>query len=160
MKQCINCEKEIPEYKDKRQKFCDRSCAATFNNRLHPKRRPERLCSRCSKPLSSGAKLCQGCVNARHLERVQGQPTVNYMLKDSASRAKNSPIRKWARRTLELEGRARKCEKCGFDLVIQVCHIRPIVDFPEDTLMGVVNSAGNLIYLCPNHHAMLDRGLL
>lgn len=61
---------------------------------------------------------------------------------------------------MERSGIAKECKICGFTPVVQVCHIRAIKDFSEDTSMGTVNSLDNMVYLCPNHHAMLDKGLL
>lgn len=46
-----------------------------------------------------------------------------------------------------------KCVVCGFDSVIEVCHI-------VSRYLGGSDALDNLIILCPNHHAMFDRGLL
>ena len=53
-----------------------------------------------------------------------------------------------------------KCAVCGFHVVTEVCHKKPVAAFAETALMGQVNSRTNLVYLCPNHHAMLDRGII
>lgn len=50
----------------------------------------------------------------------------------------------------EYEG---KCAVCSFDSVVEVCHI-----FPR--CLGGSDDLENLILLCPNHHTMLDKGLL
>jgi len=46
-----------------------------------------------------------------------------------------------------------KCAVCGFDEIVEVHHIIPRAlggkDYPE-----------NLVLLCPNHHALVDRGML
>lgn len=39
---------------------------------------------------------------------------------------------------------------------IEVCHIRPIADYPPDTLLSVINDTSNLIGLCPNCHWEFD----
>lgn len=158
-RECSFCHNEIPKHKDKRQKFCSRSCAASYNNakriRIH-----KYECIECGKRLTNNkTKKCQDChVHAMEAD-ARARPISEFFV-DGASRAKFNHIRKWARLLMERSNRAKECKICGFDIVVEVCHLRPINDFPEDTPMGVVNSLDNLIYLCPNHHAMLDRDLL
>lgn len=48
------------------------------------------------------------------------------------------------------------CAHCGYDKHIQICHIKAISSFDEDTLISVVNSKDNLIALCPNCHWEFD----
>ena len=50
-----------------------------------------------------------------------------------------------------------RCVLCGFDEYVEVCHIKPICNFPLDTKVSEVNRLDNLVYLCPNHHILLDR---
>ena len=48
MKKCIQCEGEI---KSKwAEKFCSRSCSATFNNKIH-KKKESVLCKYCNEPM-------------------------------------------------------------------------------------------------------------
>jgi len=49
-----------------------------------------------------------------------------------------------------------RCVICGFDIVIEVHHIKP----RKRNGGGGTDDLGNLITLCPNHHTMADRGLL
>jgi len=46
-----------------------------------------------------------------------------------------------------------KCAVCSFDEVVEVHHIKP-------RRIGGSDELENLILLCPNHHALADRGLL
>lgn len=46
-----------------------------------------------------------------------------------------------------------KCAVCGFDEVLEIHHIVP-------KYLGGGNQLSNLIVLCPNHHALADRGML
>ena len=39
---------------------------------------------------------------------------------------------------------------------IEVCHIKPIRQFSEDTLLSVINDKTNLLLLCPNCHWEYD----
>lgn len=65
-----------------------------------------------------------------------------------------SKIRSRARKVCK--DREQKCSKCSYDKHVETCHIRGISDFPEDTLISVVNAPENLILLCPNCHWELD----
>ena len=47
-----------------------------------------------------------------------------------------------------------KCFICGWDEAPNdVCHLIPVKDGGKETIE-------NMILLCPNHHRMLDRGLI
>lgn len=41
-----------------------------------------------------------------------------------------------------------------------VCHIKPIGSFDDDTLVAEINDLTNLVPLCKNHHWEMDHGLL
>ena len=69
-------------------------------------------------------------------------------------------IRKYARLTMLKSLQEKKCKVCNFDLYVEVCHIKPIALFNEDEKLSDINNIKNLVYLCPNHHIMLDKGLL
>lgn len=58
-----------------------------------------------------------------------------------------------------IRGRARNmykhiksCQFCGYSNHVEVCHIKPIHEFSEDTLISVVNDPSNILILCPNCH--------
>ncbi len=53
---CLSCGKET-----KNPKFCDRSCAAKFNNQKNPKRKPEHKCRGCGQPITANKQLCETC---------------------------------------------------------------------------------------------------
>lgn len=46
-----------------------------------------------------------------------------------------------------------KCKVCGFEIVVEVHHIKPRRDGGSDDL-------SNLITLCPNHHTLADRNII
>ena len=50
------------------------------------------------------------------------------------------------------------CRNCKYNKHIQIAHIVAIAEFPEDTLVSIVNSIDNLVPLCPNCHWELDNG--
>jgi predicted restriction endonuclease len=52
------------------------------------------------------------------------------------------------------------CFICGYDKHVEICHVRAINDFPNDTPVAIVNDLANLVALCPNCHWEFDNGLL
>ena len=123
------------------------------------RKRVKSVCPECGNFKWYDSIMCQKCryLNIHHqsLERTLDDAA----LKGNA-RIKWSYVRKVAHRVLRYEKRAKKCQICNFDIVVDVCHVRFISDFPGSALLKQVNSSANLLYLCPNHHAMLDRGKL
>jgi predicted restriction endonuclease len=50
------------------------------------------------------------------------------------------------------------CEVCGYNTHVEVCHIKSVSSFSDDTLITEINSIDNLVGLCPNHHWEFDNG--
>lgn len=141
--------------------YCSRSCAAVVNNRLHQKRpkNPATTC-KCGGFKHVQSERCHECKKQDHYNAMIAKPMRDYICSHPEAKAKFNSIRKWARDAMERYGPEKKCQMCEFDVVVEVCHIKPIKEFSEDALMGEVNALSNLVYLCPNHHAMFDKGLL
>ncbi len=156
VRNCQECQKET-----KNPKFCSRSCAAKFNNRHYPKRGDGRgrICPVCDGTKDYASQKCREC---KTNERFQIQ--LKRTLKDTTSkgnaRVKWAWVRSIAKLVLEKAGRKKECANCGFNLFVDVCHIKSINKFEENEILRVVNSPDNLLYLCPNCHGLLDRGLL
>lgn len=160
-------------YDVRKKRFCNRSCAASFNNRKHPKRlaRETCVCEDCGdvvvlKPQRGGGyvqrRFCDTCAKAR---RIGGKPIGLRTKGEVFSGSKNwisarSSIRKDAWRVFEGSGAERVCEVCGYSLHVDVCHIKPVSDFGDSALVSEVNDILNLIALCPNHHWEYDNGHL
>jgi predicted restriction endonuclease len=69
-------------------------------------------------------------------------------------------LRHVARQTYKHSQRPYICHTCGYDKHVEICHIRAINTFPDDTPVSVVSGIDNLIALCPNCHWEFDNGLL
>ncbi len=176
---CKNCGIMIEHEKPceaKRMKFCNRSCAAIYNNKKYPKRiskyKDKRKilfigngeykieCHICGESKHPYSKNCQACKKALSVER-QYQTLVKDSVYDNGNaRVKYSHIRRLARRFLDLWEIPQVCGKCGYDKIVHACHLKPISDFEENGRMIDVNGPVNLMYLCPNHHWELDNNLL
>ena len=52
------------------------------------------------------------------------------------------------------------CENCGYDLHIDICHIRGVSEFPETATLNEVNHIDNLLGLDKRCHWEFDNGYL
>jgi hypothetical protein len=59
-----------------------------------------------------------------------------------------------------MNGSQRQCSYCDYRKHVEVCHLKPIRDFPAWATVGEVNAKSNLKYCCPNHHWELDHEML
>lgn len=158
IKICLQCSEEY-EAKRYSRKFCSRSCSATYNNPRKDSRSDGLICPKCGGKRGWGSKQCGDCRNLETVTRFGERLLSDVQLNNSASRAKNNQVRRHARRVMGMSGKPFVCEVCGWDHTVQVCHIVGIGEFdPHSTLIKEINTLENLIYLCPNHHAMLDTG--
>lgn len=138
--------------------FCSRSCAATINNKNHPKRHMTRTCDVCKSLIRSDSKYCGVCYQDKHY-------LSNKTLEQATQRRKNDnnrycQIRQISRKTYLQSDRPKCCEVCGYDKHIEICHIKDIASFSKTTLVSEINDLSNLIALCRNHHWELDHGHL
>jgi len=150
---CLNCSNET-----KNPKFCSSSCAAKFNNRLFPKRERQRyFCKRCGTETAYRRSYCKDC------DPTKRQDFSDVTIAEIRPRARyqaSAWIRTLARRIYFNSDKPRCCIRCGYSKHIEICHRRPIQDFPKETTISVVNSLDNLVALCPNCHWEFDHGLL
>lgn len=65
-------------------------------------------------------------------------------------------IRRHAVKTFENSIKLKCCENCGYDKHYEVCHIKAVSDFSEDSKIEDINSIDNLKALCPNCHWEFD----
>lgn len=59
-KTCLHCNSPMT-YEKRHNKFCSKSCSASYNNQAQPKRTPEGVCARCGTPITSARKFCSSC---------------------------------------------------------------------------------------------------
>lgn len=147
MNLCKNCGIETSNIK-----FCSRSCSASFTNRKKPKRKPEGSCDLCNKTITTSRKYCSEC----HTKKSLSNKTIHEVLYGGKGHRSNryGYVRWHARKAIA--DRTKKCEKCGYDNHVEICHIKPIKDFDPCSLLSEVNSPENLLLLCPNCHWEFD----
>ncbi len=139
-------------------KFCTRSCAVVWNNTYRPKRvKSLRVCKLCSNyTMHSRKTFCEDCLQMRAVS--------NRTLGELRGRRKyqiHSQVRTYARKVYYRHKDAvESCQNCGYAKHIEICHIKAVSSFPQETLIADINKFENLVALCPNCHWELDNGLL
>lgn len=153
---CSNCQNETTN-----TKFCSRSCAATYNNKLFPKRKKKKpaLCKICHLPIKGNrSQTHQECLNEQFYQKSLTKKLCEYTNKRNYQI--HSQIRYMARKLYLKQITQPKCENCQYDKHIEICHIKPINSFKKTARLGEINHLNNLIALCPNCHWEFDAGLL
>lgn len=155
---CLCCRKETVN-----PKFCSQSCAAIYNNTAFPKRKRSHktkyLCPSCKKELViKESKRCIRCQMKYFLDQFEQKILGNF--KSTFARHKYQAIRNSANRKAKFYKLERKCNVCGYNTHVDLCHIKSIGDFDKSSKVSEVNSLDNLVFLCKNHHWELDHGRL
>jgi hypothetical protein len=177
---CLHCGSVIEVGSDRkvqsvrRKTFCNHSCAASHLNPIR-KIATSMACSKCGSDMGDGGTektLCNECLTRTRMENANrsfghSQEThVSKRTKGDLIGSRNgyqsakSDIGKHARKVYRNSGKEYKCAECQYDAHVDVCHIRPVTDFPDDATIEQINSIDNLVALCPNHHWELDHGIL
>lgn len=151
---CITCNKETTN-----PKFCSKSCAATYNNKMVPKRYKTNKCLKCSDLIWKDRTYCRACWRTvRNLN--WRQKTLGEFRIGNANQYGYPMIRADSRRTYINSGKPMLCHHCSYDLHVDICHIKDIKDFDDITPIGVINDLSNLVALCKNHHWEFDHNVL
>ncbi len=177
---CEECGKELRilkgEYNKSENKhfFCNKSCSAKYNNRNRErkindvvwigegKKKGYNKCPICGKSKFYKSELCQDCRN-KEKRKIKERTLGSYIDGHKYLTTKCSEIRKDARRTIEESKRERVCAYCHnheFDDILEVHHLKGILEFDRNATIGEINNENNLVWLCPNHHKMLEMGLI
>ena len=174
---CLHCGEKILPKKGwklrqiKKKKFCNRQCSGLYST---AERKAERLkisrmgvCARygenyeakivpcvvCGENTNIGVKnhrkFCKKCWG------IEKDRTSNIMKKDST----HPKIRSHARIIANVAVN-NSCIYCRYERYVEVCHIKPVRDFSDESLLSEINHPDNLIVLCRNHHWELDHGVL
>lgn len=180
---CSQCGKEKRILKSEYNKnttkhfFCNRSCAAKYTNTKRDRhtdiiwekdknglsKKGYNICPNCSKLKYYTSNLCSECRNKQKQQNIKNK-TLGYFIENKNYLSHRcTEIRKDAKRTL-LESNIEKvcayCKNHDFDEILEVHHIKGILEHSMDTSINEINSLDNLVWLCPNHHAMLEKGLI
>lgn len=151
---CINCGVETDN-----PKFCSRSCNVTYNNKRRKKKTYTKECKHCATifivpATKKNRTVCDNCVSPFNSKRKSDltQALTVQEIKDNqknASRPWTDRIRGYARSKYKNKS---TCIKCGYDKHVEVCHIKPIVNFSDSATVSEINDESNILLLCPNCH--------
>lgn len=152
---CEQCNKVIhklpKDYKKSKHHYCSIRCS----NLHKPRRKPEGICKKCVKAISSKRTYCIHCFRGLTVDNLSLEQ-VAYTKKSAAKYSKVC-----ARARYLYNPTANKpCQKCNYSLHSEVCHIKPISKFPKHTLVKTVNKKSNIAILCRNCHWELDHGVI
>lgn len=138
---CPVCGKQFKK-STHRQKLCSIACRTEILRvkRPYQERQVEIQCFNCGKMFMRKAS----CVGQRNF---CCQDCKNQWMSEEYPQRISRPIKLTRKRDNE------KCVICGFNVLVEVHHIRPKREGGEDIIE-------NLITLCPNHHTMADRRLI
>ena len=158
---CLYCSQSLTSRNQK--KFCSRSCAATYNNKVFRKRKAKlRKCRTCDTMIGGtkyGQRIhCFECINNK--KHYKGTPLEIQTIEEVVRRAGSNRydnIRVHARALYKKELSNPCCEQCGYTKHVELCHKRAISDFEKTTLVIEVNKRSNIMFLCPNCHWEYDR---
>lgn len=134
-----------------------------FNKGKHGKiKNSHDICPICGKEKYHSSKLCRECSN-REKRSIKKRTLGSFINGHHYLTTKCGDIRKDARRTIEESKQEKVCAYCHnheFDDILEVHHLKGILEFDESTTIEEINSENNLVWLCPNHHKMLEMGLI
>ena len=120
-------------------------------------------CPICGNLKYKTSKLCSKCRNIEKKEIINNKTLGYYTEGKQYLATKCNDIRKAARKTLEESSVEKVCAYCHnheYDQILEVHHIKGILEFDKTCTIGEINSIENLVWLCPNHHRMLELGLI
>jgi len=145
---CKNCgEKIFPRKNEKLSAtktkiFCNKTCSAKYNNKKFPKKIKK------EKDFIEKGVFLKGITKGELFNK-----RINWQ-------SARSSIQKMARRIFEESDKEKQCFICGYSNHYEVCHIKGVSSFSDDTLISEINLIDNLVALCPNHHWEFDNKII
>ncbi len=159
-KPCEYCETEFTygtlsgSSRTARTRFCNRSCAASFNNSKVPKRQIKSTlnlhCKNCADPLTN--RHSTYCSKECHITYKQEQRLREWLAGDGSVATDSWGLSKWARDYLLAEANYT-CSVCDWNELHPTDNLPTVQpDHIDGNAMNNVKS--NLRVLCPNHHSV------
>ena len=149
---CLHCGKEITGKGKSSKKFCNSSCAASYNNKIRKENSQKYFCINCGKQVNSKRnKYCSfECQHEYHYSE--------YIKKwkngeENGLRGEYG-LSKFIRKYLLLKNNY-KCEKCGWGVVNEYTNTIPLEIHHIDGDYKN-NREENLQVLCPNCHSLTN----
>lgn len=151
--------------------YCSRSCAAKENNKSKQRNPPKnRTCKQCNATFTLSSKHkspnhCRYCIKNNpssadfYKQKTKGDYSSLLSVKGRCRSWASSHIRLFCKSwNSDLVG--IPCQKCGYHIHTELCHIKPVSKFDDGATLGEINHPDNIVVLCSNHHWELDNGHL
>jgi len=149
---------KVPDARSK--KFCDRSCAGSYNNKMVRKRHMTNHCV-CGELVPSGRKYCSEiCRKAAHQLRPKVKTKANNSLH----------VISWRQRTKlrAIKYKGGCCQICSYDKCVRALSFHHFDASHKDFTIGGISKSWNAIQseldkcilLCANCHAEVHTGLI
>lgn len=166
--QCKKCTQKFE--KSSFKEFCSRSCFTSYHNMGKKRNKPVNLiCKECQKTYQrdkshSSRTYCKSCQTQLKVKLDYKSKTIQQCIELISVKGKHPSWnsahirnfnRSWNKNLLK-----EPCQVCGYNLHIELAHIKSISSFDKNTQLSVVNSPDNILVLCPNHHWEFDNGKL
>lgn len=153
--QCHLCKKETTN-----PRFCSRSCAAKLTNKESPKRKLNRVCTKCENLVKSHRHSLCSIHFEEYIDRFKRDKTIGEYRNKLSIKGKHvswmhSRIRAFARSWLRDIAKL-PCAKCGYSLHVELAHIKAVSDYDDNAKISEVNDISNVIQLCRNCHWGFD----
>lgn len=150
---CYNCGKET-----KNSKYCSKHCSAVVNNNIPKRQRKFIPCQYCGREAIPRNKYCKEHKGYRKIENYisKEKDWSQISIKDYKGKHQYNDRLPRARNIYIKANLPMQCKLCGYDKFVEICHIKAIHTFPENTPISIINSLDNLIALCPNCHWEFD----
>ena len=110
IKTCKLCKKVLPLSKTQQNTFCNKSCAAKYNNVMYPKRSKTNKCSECDTLIKSSKKVCSPSCYAKRRKRFSMSLEETRIRNKTRARRERKSLKEWAVKLL-----GGKCEICGYN---------------------------------------------
>ena len=153
----------------RRKKFCNKTCAARYNN-MHTKRAhvvrkiAVRMCRKC-RHLFEPHRLATGVLSKTQtcdycIVRLRKMTKGELFKRRSTWQSARTAIQQDARIVYLDSGKALQCCKCGYKQHVDIAHIKAVAEFGDLVTVEEINAITNLLALCPNHHWEYDHSVI
>lgn len=105
-------------------------------------------------------KMCDKCRSKANTRSDYKSLTVGELREKYSTHQYHAKIRGAARVVFRQSGLPMECVNCGYNLHVDICHIKPVSSFPPEATIDEVNSLSNLVTLDKRCHWEFDNGYL